>query len=230
MLRVPPRWLETKIARYSRDGEPIHRTELLAEDDFSIVAKFGGEYRGILQYYALAKNRYWLDRLHWYMRISLLKTLAAKHRSTVSEMARRYAARCYDRGRWLKCLEVTIEREGKRPLVARFGGLRTETDLLAMIADRPLDRDRTIIGSTEILQRLLADECELCGSRENVQVHHVRMLADLRVKGCKEVPHWKWVMSGRRRKTLVVCEACHDAIHAGRPTRTRSTPQATVEG
>lgn len=228
-LRVPPQRLEAKIARYARDGKPIHRPELLAEDDFSIVAKYGSEYRGFLQYYALAKNRYWIDRLHWYMRISLLKTLAAKHRSTVSNMARRYAAWCYDMGRLLKCLEVTIEREGKRPLVARFGGLHTGTDPFAMIKDMSQDRDRTIIGTTEILQRLLADECELCGSRENVQVHHVRKLADLRVRGRKEVPHWKRVMSGRRRKTLVVCEACHDAIHAGRPTRTRSTPQATVE-
>jgi hypothetical protein len=28
-------------------------------------------------------------------------------------------------------------------------------------------------------------------------------------------------MAARRRKTLVVCRNCHDAIHAGRPTRQR---------
>jgi hypothetical protein len=28
-------------------------------------------------------------------------------------------------------------------------------------------------------------------------------------------------MATRRRKTLVVCHLCHQAIHAGRPTRQR---------
>ena len=30
-------------------------------------------------------------------------------------------------------------------------------------------------------------------------------------------------MIPRKRKTLIVCHDCHDAIHAGRPTRTRES-------
>jgi hypothetical protein len=73
----------------------------------------------------------------------------------------------------------------------------------------------------ELVIRLLADECELCGSREGVETHHVRGLADLVIKGRRERPHWMKVMASRKRKTLVVCKHCHDAIHAGLPTRTR---------
>ncbi|MGH2749414.1 MAG: maturase, partial [Actinomycetota bacterium] len=68
-------------------------------------------------------------------------------------------------------------------------------------------------------ERLLANTCELCGSQENVQVHHVRGLKDLHRKGRGEKPRWVKVMAARRRKTLVVCESCHDDIHAGRRSR-----------
>ena len=35
----------------------------------------------------------------------------------------------------------------------------------------------------------------------------------------KEKPRWVKAMIARQRKTLVVCRACHRAIHAGKPTR-----------
>jgi hypothetical protein len=67
-----------------------------------------------------------------------------------------------------------------------------------------------------LLERLLADTCEHCGSQEEVQVHHIRHLADLNRKGRREIPNWVKQMAARRRKTLVVCHDCHVAIHAGR--------------
>src|SRR6266849_8674262 len=54
---------------------------------------------------------------------------------------------------------------------------------------------------------------------ENIEVHHIRKLADLNVEGRPEKPAWVKRMAARRRKTLVVCQDCHDAIHTGRPTR-----------
>ena len=66
-LRLPIQKLEAKIAKYMRDGKPIHRTELRDGSDFSIVEKYGSEFRGIVQYYAFAKNRYWFHHLQWVM-------------------------------------------------------------------------------------------------------------------------------------------------------------------
>ncbi len=66
--------------------------------------------------------------------------------------------------------------------------------------------------------RVLADYCELCGSTECVEVHHIRKLADLKGPGRKEKPEWMKRMAARRRKTLVVCRQCHENIHAGKPT------------
>ena len=225
-LRLPIQKLEAKIAKYTKDGKPIHRTELRDGSDFSIVDKYGSEFRGVVQYYAFAKNRYWFHRLQWVMGQSLLKTLAHKHKSTVRKMARRLQAEVYHQGGMRKCLEVQLEREGKEPLIARFGGIRLTTDPLVNIEDRLADQDRTPPPRAELITRLLADQCELCGSREEIQIHHVRKLADLNVKGRKERPSWVLKMAALKRKTLVVCRRCHVAIHAGKPTR---KPTASVK-
>jgi hypothetical protein len=71
---------------------------------------------------------------------------------------------------------------------------------------------------SELLQRVLADKCELCGSKEKVEVHHIRKLADLEKPGRKEKPVWVKQMATRRRKTLIVCRKCHEKIHAGTST------------
>ena len=160
------------------------------------------------------------------MGLSLLKTLAHKHKSTVRKMARRLRAEVYHQGGMRRCLEVKLERDGKDPLIARFGGIRLTTDPLVHIEDRLADQDHTPPPRAELITRLLADTCELCGSREGIQIHHVRKLADLNVKGRKERPNWMLKMAALKRKTLVVCKRCHVAIHAGKPTR---KPTETVK-
>ena len=69
----------------------------------------------------------------------------------------------------------------------------------------------------DLIRRLQADTCELCGSQENCEVHHVRKLVDLKRRwaGRREKPTWVQKMATLRRKTLIVCRKCHHAIHNG---------------
>jgi hypothetical protein len=217
-LRVPASVIEKKCALYMRRGKPHHRKELTSDDDFSIIARYQSEYRGFVQYYQLAQNVFWLWKLHWIMRASLLKTLASKHKCSVTTIAQKYQTTVETEYGPMKCLEITVPRAGKKPLVARFGGLPlrrhnhgTITDMLVSIKKKP--------ARNELLKRLLANKCELCQSTNQVEVHHIRKLADLKKPGRVEKPQWARVMAARRRKTLIVCRECHQAIHAGRPTR-----------
>lgn len=82
---------------------------------------------------------------------------------------------------------------------------------------------------TDLVQRLLAHTCELCGSEDNVEVHHVRALKDLRRKGPSEHPFWRHVMAARQRQTLVTCRLCHTAIHQGAPIQKSTAPEKTRE-
>jgi len=218
-LYVPAKVVDAKCSRYYKDGKIIHRPELLEESDFTIVTTYQQEYRGIVQYYLYAANVHWFHKLHWVMRTSLLKTLAYKHKTSVMAMVRRYETDIQtSQGKTLKGLEVRVEREGKPPLIAQFGGISLTRQPLAILNDQPT---RVWGKGTELIKRLLANECESCGSREYVEIHHIRKLADLNQKGRKEKPRWVKLMAARRRKTLAVCRECHDAIHAGRPTRQR---------
>ena len=108
---------------------------------------------------------------------------------------------------------MTVEEEGKT-LVAQWGGISLKRDMKAELDDKP---PRTWITRTELVQRLLADTCELCGSQEHVQVHHVRALRDLQKPGRSPKPYWVRLMAARRRKTLVLCQPCHTNVHHGRP-------------
>ena len=214
-LFVPKDVIDVKCAKYMRKGKTIHRGELLQDDDFSIVAKYQSEYRGVVQYYILAQNLCWFSKLHWIMEGSLLKTLAFKHRSTMKKMKEKYQSETVDQrtGKTLKCLKVVVERGEKRPLIAQWGGISLVHQRHAVIEDIPY---QVYGGRTELLKRLLADQCELCGSRENIEVHHIRKLADLNVKGRKEKSVWAQIMATRNRKTLVVCQKCHNKIHNGK--------------
>ena len=68
-------------------------------------------------------------------------------------------------------------------------------------------RNFALSSRTDLIQRLQAEECELCGSQQNCEVHHIRKLTDLkqRWRGRKEKPEWVKRMIALRRKTLVVC-------------------------
>ncbi len=212
-LRVPAAVIRAKTAPYLTRGKPARRPQLRNEDDHTIVSVYGAEYRGIVQYYLLAGNVARLYRLHWVMETSLLKTLADKHRSSVSKMARKHKAVTDTPHGLRKCLEARVERNGRKPLVARFGGIPLKRQRDAVITDRlPAPG---IIRHKELVTRLLADRCEICGHAGEVDVHQVRKLADLGKPG-QPRPAWAELMAHRRRKTLVVCPSCHHAIH-GQP-------------
>ena len=67
----------------------------------------------------------------------MLKTLAAKHRSRVSLMARKYQAKADTPHGKRNCFEAVTERPGRKPLIARFGGIPLKRQKKAVIDDRP---------------------------------------------------------------------------------------------
>ncbi len=189
----------------------MRRGQLLHDDDFSIVAQYGIEWRGYAQYYVLALDTRRLTTLQWVMEASMLRTLAAKHQTTLPKMARKYKAVVTVDGVRRKCYEVRVEWDGKSPLIARMGGFPLTRQTKAVLVDR---RPPIVNSRSELLQRLAAEECEHCGSHVRLEAHHIRRLADLNKPGQANRPWWISLMASRRRKTLVLCQACHGGVHA----------------
>jgi group II intron reverse transcriptase/maturase len=217
-LRVPADVIRTKCRPYLRHGKPAAWAECLHDAPFSILVQFQQVFRGVANYYQMAYNLHRLDILRYAMERSLVRTLSDKLRLSTPQVYRRFGATLQTPAGPRKGLEVRVEREGKRPLVAQWGGVSLRWHVDAVLDDRP---PRAWNARTEVLERLLADTCELCGSHDRVQVHHVRHLKDLQAHRGRPVPAWVEKMAARHRKTLVACHDCHVAVHAGRPARAR---------
>jgi group II intron reverse transcriptase/maturase len=210
-LRVPRDVIKAQIARYRRRGKPSHRPRLQNLDDYDIVRKYGAEYAGVVNYYLLARDVYRLTTLRWNAESSMLRTLARKHRSSVAKMAARHKAKIETSDGLRTCFEARKHREGKKDLVARFGGIILRQDRRAVIRDpapAPAAYPRK-----ELVKRLRTRECELCETGTTVTVHQVTGLKTLGQPGPGQ-PAWAALMAKMRRKTLIVCAPCHDWIHA----------------
>jgi len=210
-LRVPLDVIKAKCASYRQHGKPWHRSPLQNLDDYDIIRIYGAEYRGVINYYLLAGDLWRFHALRWNAETSMLKTLAAKHQSTVTKMAARYKAKIETPHGLRACFEARVPRTGKKDLVARFGGIPLKPDRNRVITDpapvpAPMPRK-------ELIHRLRAGRCELCGQNGTVAVHQVAKLTRLGTPGPGQ-PAWAALMARKRRKTLVVCQPCHEVIHA----------------
>jgi len=214
-LYIPEDVLQKKRKRYVRNGKATHRVELMNDSEYDIITRYQSEYRGLVAYYTLAQNLSNLRYIGYTMETSLLKTLAGKGKTTVAKTNKRLKSTTETRYGPRKCLKLTIPRDkGKKPLVATFGGLLLRKKHTA-IKDQvlmPYIRRRS-----EIVERLLNDTCEVCESKEHIQMHHIRHLADLNRGKGREKPLWMKIMISRKRKSIPLCKRCHDDVHHNRP-------------
>lgn len=214
-LRVPAPVLTTHCAKYTQAGRPRPLLQRLHDSAYSIVAQYQTEYQGVVQYYRMAYNLHQLQKLKRVMETSLTRTLAKKFKTSRTQIYRRFRALHHTEHGTYKVLEVRVERgPTKSPLIARFGGIPLRWNRWAKINDAPTKPIWS--GRSEVVERLLADTCELCGATDHIEVHHIRKLKDLDRAGQPSTPRWAKVMATRRRKTLVVCQACHHHVQYGR--------------
>jgi len=208
-LKVPRDVPERARQRYLKRNRPTHLPEMTGRTDLDIVRTYQSRYSGLVNYYLLADNLPCFSKLHFTMGTSLLRTLAAKHKSSLRKMLAKYKSTVQTPNGPRKCLEVFVQRPGKKPLIARFGGISLKRRPCALVKDQVLV---TAIRPKELIRRLLKGVCELCHHKAEVQSHQVRKLEDL--KRFKARPEWAQIMLKRHRKVLVVCQNCHAEIHS----------------
>jgi group II intron reverse transcriptase/maturase len=193
-----------KVAIQKNDGTmfPTYRKTLLRLTDLEIVSVYNAELRGICNYYGMASNFDKLGYFAYLMEYSCLKTLANKHKSSISKVLAMFKD---GQGKW----GITYETKTgtKRRYFAKYTdckGASNPTDIV--------NNSAVVYGySVNTLEnRLKAKVCELCGTAESdhYQIHHINKLKNLKGKQT-----WEKMMLAKRRKTLVVCGKCHNEIH-----------------
>ncbi|MCA9325781.1 hypothetical protein KDA23_07045 [Candidatus Saccharibacteria bacterium] len=216
-LSVPPARIEAYCQMYLQGGKPQSRVEMTPNSVPEIINAYQSKYRGIVEYYKYASNRADLGKLKNVMQASLVKTLAHKLKIPVSQVYRNYRSTIWVEGRQYKVFKATVETEDK-VYEYIWGGISLAVQLVGtqLIRDqhpRPIHLTRN-----DLVRRLQADKCEHCGAEEQVEVHHIRKLKDLKKQwqGRPEKPKWVAWMIGRNRKTMVLCRSCHDKLHQGK--------------
>jgi len=216
-LGIPKGLIQEHVHRYQHKGKASAEKWLLGFSDAHIINTFQLRYRGLAEYYKYAIDRRRLASLKNVMETSLVKTLAHKHQTTVSKMYRKYRGTQMVNDFGYKTLQVEVPTStGIRTIYWGAVPLR-----VVKPGDEPIRDERyqaTYNRRTDLVRRLQAETCELCGSQEYIEVHHIRKLADLKKPGRKDKPAWMQRMIALHRKTLVVCRRCHLTIHAGKPT------------
>jgi hypothetical protein len=191
-------------ARFSKRGKVIHRAELMAESDYTIVSRYQSILRGLYNYYCMASNVSGrMSRIKWILQTSLLKTLASKHKTTVSKIIKKHRVPDQE----YTTYRVTIARPGKEPLIATFGGmsLGKNPDGIRRDGFRPnTEWNRPASYRSEAVMHLLFGKCALCGKVDGIQMHHIRKLSDIDRPGRRPKALWEKIMAARRRKVIPV--------------------------
>lgn len=215
-LRMPKKAVDKIKEKYTLKGKPASIPHILKDSDLTIVQRYQSVLQGLYNYYCLAANvSSRMNPILWILKTSMLKTLAEKHRTNVNHIASKHRV---DQNGKTTTFRVVVEREGKKPLTATFGGISLKSKKVPQGQGEFEYGQAFKLGTTpsETVRRLITDTCEICGSQKDIQVHHIRRMSNLKRPGCKEIPIWKRIMISRVRKTLVVCRSCHDDIHGGR--------------
>lgn len=214
LFKVPQDVIQEWSTRFNRKGKDTYRPYLLRCSAFEIIRTYGLEFQGLANYYALAYNVSSLYKVKFHFMMSLAKTLAKKFKRSLSWVYRKYKRKS-EYGVTCLMVEIPNPNNPDKPLRAKFGYKSLKRNDKAVITD---NITHFYNGRNELTRRLLADKCELCGSSDRIQGHHVRKLKDVvkRYQGQRHPPLWAKFMMERRRKVVFVCHQCHKDIHTGR--------------
>lgn len=219
-LGIPYGLIDHLSLRYQHKGKVVSESGMLLHSDAHIIYDYQMRFRGIAEYYKYATDRHQLNTLKWVMQQALTKTLAHKFKISIPKVYQRYRGTRLVDGQEYATLQVEVPTQTGTKLIY-WGAI----PLKVVKTDwQPLNDQKYLRWTNnvryDLLQRLQADKCELCGQEGNCEVHHIRKLADLKARwqGRKEKPNWVKRMIALRRKTLIVCKTCHQDIHTGKYT------------
>jgi len=185
--------------------KPKGRTYMRCLDDLEIISQYNSEIMGFYNFYSIANNSPVIDSFYNIMEYSMYKTYAAKYSTSKKKIIAKY------KKNGVFAIPYTNKRgyEFKREFYDK-GFKRKE--LPNRYLDDKLPNTVAITGGRNgLIKRLQARVCENCGATDNLEMHHVRKLKDLKGKS-----NWEIKMISRNRKTLAVCSVCHHKIHAGK--------------
>jgi len=217
VLKMPEDKMKEKLMEYGavefkhydnqQHWKPKSRPWLLNKDELEILSTYNSEIIGFYNYYSIALNAGAINTFKYFMEYSMYKTYGRKLRLFTGQVIDKFKIN----GEFT--IRYTDKKGRNRMRVLYNRGFQKRDEALSARVDQlPGYTDK--FPRTNMIDRLNARSCELCGATDVLlHMHHVRKISDLKERPKKEA--WEIKMITRARKTMAVCIPCHKNIHHG---------------
>lgn len=235
-LLVDTRKVVQKLANKGfcdKRGEALPNFRYLADTQSFTIGRAASLVRGIDNYYCLANNRRKsTSRFSYIVRHSIAKMFAAKYRvhskTSIFKRAGKDLSKPLQSVQSVGSTDIQRMREAKAAggkLSGFISGIPFSKyheigkpdlkPLNKLWAPKPGTKEKVLPDPLRILnwnsirgRNILEGVCAKCGERDNVEMHHVRKLADLRGRNFAES-----MMIAAQRKQIPLCRSCHLEAH-----------------
>lgn len=147
---------------------------------------------GLSNYYIIARNTSKLEQIKYILTFSCAHTLAAKYKTSIRSIFKKYG----------KHINITV---GKK-----FINLNYEIE---KVPKTYIPIDPFAVTNYTARTKFMVDQpCRICGSPNEIEIHHIRHLKDLNPK----LSTVHEIMAKLKRKQIPLCRICHDLIHSGK--------------
>ena len=178
---------------------PTKVGRLINLDHSDILRYYSSVIRGIMNFYSFANNRKSLGSLVHGLKFSCARTLALKYKL-------RHASKVFRRfGTFLKCPNTGEALYIPHTFKAiKIFGVNTPLPDSVLFSN----------WNNKLTKSNLFKSCVICGSRENIEMHHVRKIRDLKSKAQgKKIDFLTAQMASINRKQVPLCLTHHKALH-----------------
>jgi len=155
---------------------------------------------GIMNYYSFVDNRSSLYRIYKLIKGSLTKTICYKEKLSLKEFTRSY-------GRDIK---LSIQKTDGSVAYLDFSQpslTKNPMNFLTKHLADPLEHRTWKITKLDPLNQ----PCSNCGSREKIEMHHIKHIKTLNVK----LNSFDKMVATINRKQVPICRDCHTKVHKG---------------
>jgi len=202
----------------NKNNKPVAKrpwTVLSAQD---IITKYNYMFRGIANYYLPVLDRLTqFQRLCYYLKFSCLSTFAKKFKTKITKITKKFGDPLT-----MKITEtITLKKLNKQITSEKSFTLLNYQTLKKLLKYKKYDfssktlniPDPDYFKSIQLVNwrtlKNLTNCCCICGTYENVELHHIRHIRKGKVLGFSQV------MKQLNRKMIPVCKIHHNEIHQG---------------
>jgi len=182
---------------------PIAKTNCINLTHAQILNYFNSRIRGILNYYCCVHNRNELWSIVRFLNYSCALTLARKFKlKTLAKTFKKF-------GRDLSF----VNKKGKEYKIFRPDNLRMlpMNERFKVNENNNIDELLNQTWTNSLTRSQFDEPCAICGTLDNIEIHHLRSVKDVRVK-TRTYAQWT---GGFLRKSIPLCKDHHVQLHAG---------------